>query len=190
MKRTNLILLAFLFFSCNDIQKNNAADNHTDSHADSIEIKNLLQKVYKWHETNNGRFDDFPVIVKDSFQVGIDMQQVLSAMSKMSQTNFFTGDFLKNYERTGEETDSTLKHGKYYNEINFDFQESEPWTFFQDDAGNYYDSLIIHDLAIHADSASLKWTIKDMTDEDGYLVKLKHENNGWKITSLAGFDRK
>jgi len=179
-----LVSVAFLFFSCNYHEKSNTKENA----ADSIEIKSLLQSVYKWHQANSDRINDFPVIVKDSLQVGVDMQQVRSAIDEMSRTNFFTGEFLKNYERTGLYADSMLKHGKYYNEENFAFQEADPWTFFQDDAGNYYDSLVINDLMIQADSASLKWAPKDAPG-DSYPVKLKHEKDGWKINWLAGFDR-
>ena len=112
------------------------------------------------------------------------------AVGELKKTNFFTGDFLKNYERIGRETDNKLRTAKvkYLNEINFSFQDSDPWTYFQDDAGSYWDSLRINHLAINADSASLRWTIHMMGDSTGYLVKLKHETDGWKVAYMEGFD--
>ena len=179
-------MCAALLCSCNSNQKNNSARTS----ADSVAITSLLQSAYQWHEKNKDRVNDYDVIVKDSFQVGIDTVQLAFTVNELKKTNFFTDDFIKNYERIGRETDYKLKHDtvKYYNEINFSFQESDLWTFFQDDAGNYWDSLIIHDLAINADTASLKWTIADMPITDAYLVKLKRERDGWKIAYLIGFE--
>ncbi len=194
MKRSGKLLLiigvsvgiAFIFCSCNFSKKSDAERVY----ADSVEISGLLQKVYQWHDKNKDRITDYDVIVKDSFQVGIDTAKLMFAVNELKKTTFFTDGFIKNYERIGRETDYKLKHDtvKYYNEINFSFQDADPWTYFQDDAGNYWDSLKIHNLAINGDTASLGWTIQDIPINESYIVKFKREQNGWKIAYLKGFD--
>jgi hypothetical protein len=77
---------------------------------------------------------------------------------------------------------------KYLDEINFGFQDADPWNFFQDDAGTYWDSLTILGLKIASDTASLKWTLKDLPSDYGYAIKLKRQNSVWKITYMQGFD--
>jgi hypothetical protein len=175
--------LASLLCACHFYRKNSTERHYTDS----IEICSLLRKVYQWHNENKERINDYDVIVKDSFQVGIDTAELAFAVREIKKTDLFTVGFIKNYERIGRETDYKLKHDtvKYYNEINFSFQEADPWTFFQDDAANYWDSMKIHNLAINADTASLSWTIQDT---EGYLVKFKREYSGWKIAYMIGFD--
>jgi hypothetical protein len=179
-----ITVVPFLLSSCNNVGSNNKG---TD---DSLQICSVLQKMYKWHDANGQNIPDFEIIVKDTLQVGVDTTELVVALNELKKTNFFTDNFLKNYEQIGRQTDYKLKHDsvKYLNEINFSFQDADPWTFFQDDAGKYWDSLKIRRFAINADTASLRWSVDLVADTLGYLVKLKRENKEWKIDYLEGFD--
>jgi hypothetical protein len=154
--------------------------------ADSTAILDLLRDTYKWH-AKTGTVD-FQLLIKDSFQVGVDTVNLKQSLQALSQTHFFSDEFLNNYERIGRETDAKLKQAKYYNEINFPFQDSDPWTFFQDDAGEYWKDWIITDFKINGDNASLNWSLGGTYPTDKYLVKFKRENNAWKVSYLLGFD--
>jgi hypothetical protein len=77
------------------------------------------------------------------------------------------------------------------NEINFSFQDVDPWTGFQDEAPEYWNQFKIHDYKPAADSASLKWTISDSTvTSDPYEVHFVKENGQWRVSYLPGFDEK
>ena len=180
------IWISFLFYSCNNPK--NVDGKFFNRKTDSTEIVKLLHNAYKWHGTEGKDIIDFQIIVKDSFQVGVDTAKSKQTLTVLKKTNYFSSGFLENYQKIWLKTDSALKHGKYYNEINFSFQDADPWTFFQDDAGNYWDSLKISDMALNADTASLKWMLGGKYPTDKYMVKLKRESNVWKISYLQGFD--
>jgi len=191
MKNFLLFIITTICASCFCSSCNNLKDADSGSRsriADSTEIVKLLHTAYKWHGTEGKDIIDFQIIVKDSFQVGVDTAKSKQTLTVLKKTNYFSSGFLENYQKIWLKTDSALKHGKYYNEINFSFQDADPWTFFQDDAGNYWDSLKISDMALNADTASLKWMLGGKYPTDKYMVKLKRESNVWKISYLQGFD--
>jgi hypothetical protein len=191
MKNFLLFIITTICASCFCSSCNNLKDADSGSRsriADSTEIVKLLHNAYKWHGTEGKDIIDFQIIVKDSFQVGVDTAKSKQTLTVLKKTNYFSSGFLENYQKIWLKTDSALKHGKYYNEINFSFQDADPWTFFQDDAGNYWDSLKISDMALNADTASLKWMLGGKYPTDKYMVKLKRESNVWKISYLQGFD--
>jgi hypothetical protein len=189
----NFLFLAVITFwvSCCSCNNTKSGDNKSSDRAtDSTEIVKLLHTAYKWHGTEGKDIIDFAVIVKDSFQVGIDTVKVNHILYTLKRTNYFSAEFLQNYQKISRQVDYKLKHDsvKYYNEINFSFQDADPWTFFQDDFGNYWDSLKISGIAINADTASLEWQLRNQNDTDKYMVKFKRESNVWKISYLQGFD--
>ncbi len=169
----------------------NTATDHKDADggADSVSIVHLLRDAYKWHNERINKPDvpdlAYMIIVNDTLQTGLDTGKLVAAKKALQQTGFFTAGFLSNFEKIGRDVDSSLRHGKYYNEINFDFQDADQWNYFQDDAGNYWDSLQIHDFKAAGDSASLQWSVTGVTG--GYLVKFRKENSKWKIAYMDGF---
>ncbi len=182
----NYVLIALLILAgCDNGKSRNKAAENTDN----TEIAALLQHVYKWHHDNIEKVD-FDIIVEDSFQVGVDTVALKNRIDELKRTKFFTAGFVKNFERIGRETDSLLRHSirKYYNEINFPFQDSDPWTSSQDYPDNYWDSLVIYNFKINDSDASLIWTFKGEQVSDGIFVKLKKEQGGWKINFIEGFD--
>ena len=191
MKKTHLPITFIVFYIGAFIALPSCNTRHIGSSAtaDSTDIIHAMQAVYKWHDHIKDK-EAYVVIVKDSLQVGVDMAQLAATAGELKSTGYFSESFIDNYETIGKEVDNVLRHDtvKYYNEINFGFQDSDPWTFFQDDAGNYWDSFIIRDFRINADTASLKWTLRGISETDGYLVKFKRDKDGWKVAYMAGFD--
>ena len=182
--------IAFLLYSCgNNTQSSQNSQSNQTTNNDTAQIKNVVREIYKWHESQNQELG-FEVMVKDTLQVGLDTTKLPNYIAELRKTNLFTDDLLSYYREIVRRTDYKLKHDtvKYYNEINFGFQEADPCTFFQDSVDDYWDRLIIHNLSISTDTASLSWTMVDMPVEEGYLVKLKRDNNTWKVSYLKGFD--
>jgi len=191
MKKTYLLITPIVFYLVAFIALSscNVGQIRRSTTADSIDIIHAMQAAYKWHDHIKDK-EAYVVIVRDTLQVGVDMAQLAATAGELKSTGYFSESFIDNYETIGKAVDNVLRHDtvKYYNEINFGFQDADPWTFFQDDAGNYWDSFIVRDFRINADTASLKWTLRGISEADGYLVKFKREKDGWKVTYMAGFD--
>jgi len=148
----------------------------------------LLEEVYKWYSLNEEQIF-FSAIVKDSFQIGLDTIKLKSSIKRLRNTLYFNVDFIKNYERIGLKADSILRNGKYYNEINFNYQDADIWTYSQWNDKYFWTKLKVKDLIINGDSASLRWYTEENRDF-GYLVKTIKENGSWKISYLEGLDSK
>jgi hypothetical protein len=158
---------------------------------DSVEVINLLRDVYRWHDKYQDSLTDFSIIVKDSFQVGLNYDSLNKTIGALKQTNYFSSSFLDDYKKLADFVNNKLINAnpKYLNEINFDFQDADPWTGFQDSAPDYWDKFKITEYKSTAEAASLKWLIytKDWSSE-AYSVRFLKENGKWKVSYLEGFD--
>ncbi len=191
-----LLLLAFL----TGCQQNNPVSNGQSKRIvndstiqrvnnDSAELVALLKEVFKWHDKNQNNFADFDIIVKDSFQTGLNIESFNKTLDTLKKTTFFSQSFLDNYKKIGDYINDKLTNAnpKYLNEINFPCQDADSWTGFQDDAANFWNDLKIADYKSFADSASLKWWINDWPSER-HPVKFVNENGKWKLSYIEGFD--
>lgn len=206
MRQTILILTVFgLLSSCNNSGKNDvSADTTSANHKnlpikvdsgsdknDSLELVKLLQNVYKWHDQNQRELIDYDVITKDSFQIGLNYESFNKTFDAIKKTDYFSASFLNNYQQIGEYINNKLvkANPKYLNEINFAYQESDPWTYFQDEAHNFWNKFKIVDFKSFSNTASLNWQTQfgDYLSEK-YAVKFVKENGNWKVSYMEGFD--
>lgn len=187
-------LIAYLFAGCG--QSPPAHEPISDPAAartaagDSIEQLTLLKNVYRWHDKHQ-QPADFEVIVQDSFQTGLNYDSFNKSYTALKQTNYFSPSFIDNYKKIADAVDHLLvtAQPKKLNEINFSFQDGDPWTRFQDDAPSFWDSLIISDYKATADSASLKWKIQgNGWSSDPYIVRFSKPAGHWKVAYMEGFD--
>jgi hypothetical protein len=189
MKNLNLIIriimLLFIFNSCNNLTSSDTKKPKND--ADSIKITNVIKDVYKWYGKEGSQVY-LDIIVKDSFQIGLDTIKFKNSIAKLKSTNYFSSDFIKNYEKIGKAVDNKLHAGKYYNEINFNFQDADVWTNSQDDESDLWKNLKVKDLVVNGDHATFQWYTENR--DYGYLVKMKKENDTWKVSYLEGLDYK
>lgn len=188
------ILAAMLLVSCD--RPNSSHDRQPSvppgqsTANDSVQVLKLLKDVYRWHDKHQYPVD-FTVTVQDSFQTGLNYDSFNVSFNALKQTSYFSLSFINNYEKIAEHVNEKLTKAnpKLFNEINFRFQEADPWTDFQDDAPSFWDSLTISDYKAAADSASLKWKIVQTNwSTAGYVVKFSKENGQWKVAYLEGFD--
>ena len=164
-----------------------------DTKADSSEIVNLLRTVYQWHDKNQENLNDFDVIVKDSFQVGVNYDSVKRVLGVLNGTGYFTSGFLENYRKLADIINTKLAtaNPKLYNEINFSFQDADPWTGWQDSEPDYWNKISISEYRAGADSASLKWGLRTPGEAtEPYVVGFKFEEGKWRVAYLQGFDVK
>ena len=172
---------------------NSKPANPDSQPGDSARVITLLKDVYRWHEKNQDNGSDFSIIVKDSFQVGLNYDSLNRTIGALKRTNYFSSSFLDNYKKLADIVNNQLVNAnpKFANEINFDFQDADPWTGFQDSEPGYWDKFWITDYRSSADSASLKWLIKTKDwSSDPYAVGFTKENGQWKLSWLEGFDLK
>ena len=188
MKRILIICLSFIVACQNNEQ--NSTEIISTTEKDSIEITKLILGLYHWQEEDKKYQHDFELIIENSFQVGVDMNSVNNALSEIQKTEFFTQNFLSNYKEIADRLDQVYKlsETKYYNEINFAYQDAVPWTNLQDDIGEYFEVFTFSGLEINGDSAIVFWSLKGPYPTDPYKVVLKRIDNIWKIDYLEGFD--
>ena len=141
---------------------------------------------------NESSLPDFEVLVKDSFQTGLNIQSVKKTLDAIKATHYFSANFINNYKEISEIINNKLTNAnpKYYNEINFDYQEADPWTYYQDDPGEYWNNFKLAEFKLSHDSASLAWwRQEEHTEENKYVVRFVKENGKWEVDYLAGFDK-
>jgi hypothetical protein len=195
-----ITILAALAGSCNQTNSNHNLQSSAPTaqkiiaptaNNDSAEILNLLKSVYRWHAKNQSNLVDFDVIVKDSFQVGLNYTTFNKTFSALKQTNYFSTSFADNYKKIADYINNKLTTAspKYLNEINFPSQDADPWTGFQDDFPDFWDKFKITEYKSTKDSASLSWRAQtnDWTSEK-YAVGFTKENGKWRVAYLEGFD--
>lgn len=183
-----LLFVGIVVVSCNTGNSTNRLQS-----GDSVEVINLLKDIYCWHDKYQYSLTDFPIIIKDSFQVGLNYDSLNRTISAIKQTNYFSSSFLDNYKKLADFVNNKLidAHPQYLNEINFDFQDADPWTGFQDADPDYWNTFKIADYKSTVDSASLKWLIQNKDwSSPGYSVRFSKENGKWKVCYLEGFDLK
>ncbi|BAV08342.1 hypothetical protein SAMN05421788_112150 [Filimonas lacunae] len=158
---------------------------------DSVAIISLLKKVYQWHNANQDSLRDFEVVVEqDTLQTRLDQASFDKTFYALRKTGYFSHSFLEGYDALGKLVDRTLVDAqpKYLNEINFDFQDADPWTWFQDDAGQFWNTWVINNYHATVNTASLQWSLKDrLGDTQGYEVGFLKEDGQWKVDHLEGF---
>jgi len=191
MKLTPVLLLFVIAGCTNGKSPDHPAPASAPTSNDSAQVVDLLKNVYRWHAKDTSHGIDFDVIVKDSFQTGLNYDSFGRRFTALEQTHFFSASFLGNYKDLGEKVNNKLvnAHPQLLNEINFDFQDSDPWTYFQDDLPDFWNQLTITEYRSGADSASLKWKVKTKDwSSEGYAVRFLKEADKWKVAYMEGFD--
>ncbi|MBX7204460.1 MAG: YbjP/YqhG family protein [Bacteroidia bacterium] len=185
------VSILVISFSCVHTQK----DTGTNSHAyiqlstDSLELLALTKNLLKWHEVDTNR--DFPLTSdNDSIYERIDWLVQKSRMEELSQTNFFTQEFIDNYMKIALYLDKELNDNqvKYYKgELPPYGNDADEWCNCQDYPSDIWSRLMIKNIKLDNDFATYYWTWGGDFD---YLVKAKKEKGRWKITFLERFDIK
>lgn len=158
---------------------------------DKQEIEILIKKLYEWVETKNNNNDFDPIANKKGDKyIGLDLNAHKKRLEQLKKTNFFSQQFLDNYNKIALKIDSNLKTKKiewFEGELPPFGNDANPWCNCQDNPENYWKTMAINHLKIENDKASFDWTWSWKGDFK-YKVKTIKENGVWKIAYLEGFD--
>jgi hypothetical protein len=188
-----LILIPLLLSSgCN-----NAGHNpHTPAAInDTGQIKTLVIQAYKWHQHDTSKNDMVPLAgKKDTACTGIDLDKHKIRLNELGSTNFFSDEFIANYDKIVRTIDSKLKSKELVwpvGDLPPFGSDSDPWCNCQDypDASPW-DKIKFKFISLNDKRSSLSWTWGNADWSKGfdYRIELTKTNGSWKISSLQGFD--
>lgn len=197
----NLILFStFILFltNCkqtekkNQVMKSNQSFDSTQTEIDTVGLTSFIRNVYKWHETKSSQIDFEPTTgqEQDSLYIGIDWDKHKKRLHELEATNFFSKDFLDNYNKIAETIDKELKTeaGKWFvGELSPYGNDANPWCDCQDNPNNYWTTLKLLKVQKENNDIKFSWS---WDDNPHYTIIATKINNSWKIKYLQGFDYK
>lgn len=159
------------------------------------EIRKLIRNLYKWEDKNQITIGLTAVTDKNEEKVvGLDTLKNLEFISQLRETNLFSEEFLSNYQKIVIALDQKLK----VNEIEWLAGDlppfgngSNPWCNCQDvPYSEHWEKIEVTFMDINQSEATLTWTWgqSDWSKSFNYKVRVKKENQKWKIAYLQGFD--
>ena len=214
MKYLILIVLfsGLILNGCNQHPKSKALTENqaekssiTENSADKDEIQKLIQQVLKWSDSEKN-IDFLPVLPDslNSLYIGFDMSQHKANLEKLRQTDFFSSEFIENYNQIILTLDKKLKNKDFNDWLVGDmlpfafFGEANPWCLCQDvpyDNPDPWGQVEVEIINLKTDSGELNWkwgNLKPDYDKSWkmfrYKFKVVQENGKWKISYLRGFD--
>jgi hypothetical protein len=194
----NSLMLLGLYMSCKPQDShavNNAKDQlivkNEESKDDNAELQKRIRDLYEWSETHSSNSDFEPIPdAQDSAYIGLDLGKHQQRMNELKATNYFSSEFLANYNNIGQKIDQVLKTKKnewLVGDLPPFGNDANSWCNCQDSPDNYWKNIIIKNLIMDDNSASFIWTWGDNFE---YKAKAVKENGVWKIQYLEGFDIK
>jgi len=204
MKYIGLLLLMFgmTFSSCNQKSKttNTTENEHEkietlDKPIDKKEIRELIRQLYKWEDKNQITIGQAAIIDENEEKVvGFDTIKNLEFIDKFRKTELFSVEFLSNYQKIVKTLDKKIK-SKEMEWLAGDMPPygngSNPWCNCQDEPYvEHWDKIEITFIEINQSKATLTWTWgqSEWSKDFNYKVKVKKENEVWKVSYLQGFD--
>ena len=215
MKNRILIIISIiLFVSCKT--KNDKLDSqnrkevvenkqenipYSITKADSSLIEQLVRKVYEWNEKNISYY--FNICIEDEKgenYIGIDWSIYEKNRKLLKNSGLFSDIFIRTYRQTLEKIDKKVKNREYeYEWLIGEYPpfgtDANEWCYCQDTPnGNYWNNIEIKDFKATDDKiVSLTWNWSKNNDKSNgfnYPMKVKKEDNIWKVIYLDGFDNR
>ncbi|MCZ8020130.1 MAG: hypothetical protein O9294_00075 [Cytophagales bacterium] len=188
----NSFLLCLVLFSCankpNNQNQSNVLSLQNSSRLDSLQLLSLTKQIYKWHLDNN--YVDFPYLyVNNSVFTGIDWKKHTARLESLKATNFFTDNFIRNYNKIAHTLDSSIKSANIQfrdtkNGIPIWSTNVDDWCNCQDYPANYWENISIHAIDIVNDKATYTWTWGDNSIQ--YTLEAIKDKEEWKINYMEG----
>lgn len=195
MNFSKLFLLLITVFLLTGFSPADSFDAKNDTRfyfkTDKQEIESLIRKAYQWIETKNNSsdFDPFSNKKGDKY-IGLDLAAHKKRLEAMKKTNFFSQQFLDNYNKIALKIDSNLKNKKtewLVGELPPFGNDANPWCNCQDYPDEYWKTMAVNNLKVENNKASFYWTWSWKGDFK-YKTSVVKENGVWKIASLEGFN--
>ena len=185
----SLWILAVSFKPADSVDLKN--DKNFYFKTDKQEIESLIRKAYQWIETKNNNTDFDPVTNKKGDKyTGLDLTAHKKRMEALKKTNFFSQQFLDNYNKIALKLDANLKNKKIewlVGDLPPFGNDANPWCNCQDSPDDYWKTITDNNLKVDNNKASFYWTWS-LKGDFKYKTTVVKENGVWKIASLEGFD--
>ncbi|WP_062054584.1 hypothetical protein [Aquimarina longa] len=207
MKIKILIIVTFILLVCCkvDSQKKKAIIenkqediSYSITKNDSLLIEKLVRKVYEWNEKNTTYY--FNIGVEDQKgekYIGIDWSIYEKNKKLLKNSGLFSDIFIDSYRKTLEQIDKKVKNKEYeYDWLIGEYPpfgtDANEWCHCQDIPNDYYwNNIEIKDIEVTGNNTvSLTWNWGKGSNGFNYPIKVKKEDNTWKMTYLDGFDNK
>jgi len=204
MRQIGLILLTFvLTLSCDNKPgpgtNSSTSINLSENTADTLQIKQLVRQTLIWADSKNS-IDLLPVFTddKDSVYVGLDLNKHKQNLIKLKESNFFSAEFIDNYNKIILKLDNGLRTNKYepwlVGELpTFGFaNDASPWCNCQDN--NDWNTVEIRTISLSQDRGEFDWYWGNLNQEThqswrdfSYRFGVSKEDGKWKISEMEGF---
>ena len=168
---------------------------------DSLFIEKLVRKVYEWNEKNTSYY--FNIGIEDQKgerYIGIDWSIYEKNKKSLETSGLFSDIFIDYYKNTLEQIDKKVKNKEYeYDWLIGEYPpfgtDANEWCHCQDTPNDHYwNDIEIKDIKVTGNNTvSLTWNwgkSNNWSNGFNYPIKVKKENNTWKVTYLDGFDNK
>lgn len=191
-----LLLMTVLCVSCNNSKTNTSTTIITEKTAgnDKAQIEKLIKSVNSWGVSANGSYGItyYTIDKKTGNCTGIDRKKHQLELEKLKKSDYFSADFIENFNQIGLKQDQLIKTKKIpawkpSEEVN-PFRNSSPWCNCQDGGDMKKIQIKIIDLNDQKGSLSWTWSEPDYSKGFEYKFNVEKENGKWKIAYLEGFD--
>lgn len=189
--KLTILIIGFLLLSCNqtDTKTTQVTKEKASTSADEKEqIQNLIRQVYKWQESQKPSNNDMIADSKDSIYIGFNLDQLKLDIEELKTTGFFSNEFIDNYYKIFTTLDRKLRNKEIewlVGDLPPFGDNVNPWCNCQDNPDNYWQTMIIDNIAFESNVATFTWTWGDNFQYKARAIKL---NDNWKISYLEGFN--
>lgn len=169
-----------------------------ENQEDKTEIQNLIREVLKWSDSKKS-IDLLPAIADstDSLYIGFDIDQLNQNLINLEKTDFFSKEFIENYNQIVLTLDRKLKANEFEygpwlvgDMPPFNFaSDVNPWCLCQDNMD--WNLVEIQ----NTNGNEYRWTWGGLNQDThqswedfSYKFKVKKEESNWKISYLEGFN--
>jgi len=161
---------------------------------DKEQIEKLVTDAYKWSD------DYYPAnginllaIEEDNKYTGLDLDRHKTNMRELRDSNFFAEEFLDNYNSIVQTINTKLGNGEFEwleGDLPPFGNDADPWCDCQDSPDDTWDNISFTFIEERGGYITLmwNWTYPGWDKGAGYKVKVKKEDDKWKIAYLQGFD--
>lgn len=195
------LLVSLFLYGCNNdktkavITIEKKVENTTNVTTDEEQIESLVKQLYKWQESKTSIIGFVPIPDKnDSIYVGMDLKELKKGIKVLRESNFFSNEFLDNYNRIVLTIDKKLKNKDFewiVGELPPFGNDANAWCNCQDyPYDNPWDNMKFEFISINNENAVLTWTWgnSEWSKDFNYKVKVIKIGGKWKISYLQGFD--
>ena len=191
--RLFILILGLIFVGC---KQKNVSKASNDNNKDKIQ--DLIRKTLIWADSQN-TIDLLPAIADnhDSLYIGFNFDVLRLNLKKLKETNFFSNEFIDNYNRIILTLDKKIKNKEFDGWLKGEIQpfgfanDFNPWCYCQEiPDNNPWKRVEINIIKLDNAKGELtwKWAKSDWSDNFKYKFMVVKKDGRWEIAYMQGFD--